>query len=160
MISKFTQDVITEMVNIGVAKGATMLATMMKTRVSLSVPEVKIIDCEKMQEYFEELEEKQIYSINFDFEDPSRGKALFVITDSHSTALASALTKIPENDPKLNEKKSDVLKEVGNIVLNSIITSISQFIYLPISLNVPKEYQGSYSGLHKIIEKEAETEKV
>lgn len=143
-IPELYKDTIKELVNIGIGKGADVLNQMLNTHINLSVPEIKIMNNDKLKNYINEK-----YGINFSYVTlPFSGnisgktKLIFPIES------AKRLTKIfgdNEFDEDLDNSqiRAGILSEIGNIVINAVIGTLSNELSLTLNYTVPSYFEAS-----------------
>ena len=114
---------------------------------------------ELQQELGERLGKDKLASIQLDFSGSFGGNAQLVFPTDSAATLVEVLTGEESASPALDELKIGTLTEVGNIVINGVMGSISNILTQPIHYDVPnyieediehlllfKEQQSEYKG--------------
>lgn len=144
-------DIIKEIINIGVGKAANLLNQLVNKRIRLSVPNINFATTDELPEYLSEFKGSEISSIILTFKGDFSGSCQLLFATEGASKLVSMFTE--ENvvdEDEFNEIKQSTLSEIGNIVLNSLIGTISnvlsqKFIYTP-----PKYIEDSVENLFNI----------
>lgn len=136
-ISEDQIDIIKEIINIGVGKAANLLNQLVNKRILLSVPSIIFSTTEELPNYLKDFSSNDIASIILDFKGDFSGSCqlLFATDDAHKLVSIFTEEDIIDQD-EFNEIRQSTLSEIGNIVLNSLIGTISnvlaqKFIYTP-----------------------------
>lgn len=141
------------MINIGVGRSASILNDMVQAHVDLQVPVVRIITPDQVRQ---ELEAKNIdksASVHLPFNgDVFTGETVLMFDHPSASKLVSLLTAESEIDLGLDEERSSTLTEVGNILLNGVMGSISNILRDELIFSVPYYVDGSTKNLIDLTE--------
>ena len=140
-------DALQELLNIGVGRSAGSLNHMLETPIRMYIPSIRIGD---MTELIEELplhHESALSSVQLPFQGSFAGSACLLFPTDSATALVTALTGEPEGQDTLNALKETTLTEIGNIVLNGVMGSLSNVLQHHITYSVPFYHEISLKGL-------------
>lgn len=134
------QDIVCELVNIGAGKAGQILNQMFSSHINLTIPVIESFDMASKIDI-----EKTIafdgsnYSIEMDFNgDELGGCAILLFKSDQVDILADALISIPYDDAERKSLVISALSEIGNIVINALIGSISNIVKTNIVYSVPK----------------------
>ena len=131
-------DALTEVVNIGVGRAAASLNELIGERIELSVPQVTFCALSAIQGN-EQLHGADLdTSIIQDFEGPTSGRAVLAFPGSSAMKLGQILAGLDETPTELDFDLRDVLNEVGNIVLNGVLGSLSNILQGHLQYTVPQ----------------------
>jgi chemotaxis protein CheC len=149
MFNKEYIDALKEIVNIGVGRGAENLNQLLNEHISLETPEVYITHIDRLKEilYSEKVETFSYISLQFSGDLKGRSKLIFPL--SSAKKLAELFAKDFADSFNVNYARSGVLVEIGNIVINSIIGSLSNELKLHLSYNVPTYIETSPENVLK-----------
>ena len=137
MINEQALDMLTEFINIGMGEAAASLSDLVQTRVLIKVPEISVIDVSNIGEFLGlELSELGVY-LSQDFHGEIEGRSILFYTEECSLTLLDALLESPSEILTLTESGRATLQEVGNIILVSCISSISDMIGLQTIFEMP-----------------------
>lgn len=128
-------DMIRELINVGMGEAAAVLSDLVKTRVLIKVPDISIIDVSHIGKFLSlELSDLGVY-LSQDFHGEIEGRSILFYTEECSMALLKALSEIHGED--LTETNRATLQEVGNVVLVTCISTISEMIGLRTIFEMP-----------------------
>ncbi|HOA17171.1 MAG TPA: CheY-P phosphatase CheC [Fervidobacterium sp.] len=131
-------DAIKEVGNIGTGNAATALSMMLDKKVDISVPQVKVIPISKIPFLFDEPEEV-VCAVKMGLREEMSGEILLIFEAQTVKIIAKALTGIEINDiTVLDDFTSSMLKEIGNIMCGSYVTSLAAFTNLFINPEPPE----------------------
>ncbi len=141
-------DALKELVNIGVGQAAGMLNEMIEFRIQLHIPVIKLLSPKLLQqELVERLGAEQVSAVELDFNGSFQGTAeLFFPTESAAT-LVAILTGEEVGSADLDSLKIGTLTEVGNIVINGVMGSISNVLEKPLKYEVPNYLEDKLDNL-------------
>ena len=130
-------DVLKEIGNIGAGNAATALAQMLQTKVDMKVPKVELLDFDKVGEAMggEELIMAGIYLV---VEGDITGSIMFLLEEKSAHVLVSKLMGMPcSSEESFSDMEISALKEIGNIITGSYLSSLSSLTNLTITASVP-----------------------
>lgn len=128
-------DVLKEIGNIGAGNAATALAKMIDKKVDMAVPKVNVLDFQEVPEILGG-EETEVCGIFFKLEGDIQGSIMFLLGVESATTLVNLL--MPGNNvDEINEFTASALKEIGNILAGSYISSLSGLTNLNIKISIP-----------------------
>ena len=133
-----TIDIITEVINIGVGDAASALSSLVNRRIRITVPEVRILDTFDIAAFVEEIIPSLGVYVSQDFRGRIKGKTLLVYTRESSCALLSALTGQSPAGLALSQTEMATLQELGNILMVSCVSTISDMIQDGVRFEVPQ----------------------
>lgn len=148
MLDAMQKDVLTELVNIYVGEAAKILSEMTNQAVDLKVPEVIIISAgDEKSEFFpveDVLSPGHIISASIRFSQGLQGKAFLIFPAKQAKVLVNAC--MGETVPKdwktmpmeMLDTDFDVLNEVANIILNSIMGGFGNLLDAYLDYSIPE----------------------
>lgn len=133
-------DVLREIGNIGAGNAATALATMLNTKVDMTVPKVALVEFSKMGETMGG-EEQIMAGIYLSISGDITGSIMFLLEEKSAHDLVAKLmgtgdTDFVEGQP-FNDIEQSALSEIGNIIVGSYLNSLSMLTNLKIIESVP-----------------------
>lgn len=128
-------DVLKEIGNIGAGNAATSLANMINRKVDMTVPKVNVLDFKDVPEMLGG-EEEPVCGIIFKLEGTMEGTIMFVLTLASAKRLLELLMPGMLGED-FDEMSLSALKEVGNILSGSYVTSLSGLTGLKVTMSVP-----------------------
>lgn len=143
-------DALKEIVNIGIGKAANTLNMMTGKHIELHVPEVKLLlNDDLINEINDKNNNLALSSINLNFKGTINGSARLIFPTESASKLVATFTDESDNSiDDLDTIRSATLSEIGNIVLNSLIGTISNLLKINLTYTPPNY---SESPLDKIL---------
>jgi chemotaxis protein CheC len=131
-------DIMKEIVNTGLGEAADALSRLVDSRVIIKVPDVHIMDIDQVMPYIKkEVTALGVY-IAQDFKGAVSGRTILCYTQKCSISLLNAIYGDKMNVTTINETGISTLNEVGNIIMVSYISAISNFIDDRIHFDLPE----------------------
>lgn len=129
-------DVLKEIGNIGSGNAATSLSKMINKSVNMEVPNIEVVETEKVVELFDDEEEITV-GVYINFNGSINGTILTLLDKESADNLVNILFgNKPEGDI-YSEIESSVIQELGNIMSSGYVNSISLLTSLDINISVP-----------------------
>ncbi len=141
------QDILTELINIGVGRAAGMLNEMLQSHVDLQVPYIQIMSPSSIQEELGYLRPDRVSSVQLRFKGSFSGTASLVFPPDSAGKLVDVLTGEAFGGEDLDEIRVGTLTEVGNIVINGVMGSIGNILQEQIDYSVPTYLEGTVDHL-------------
>lgn len=130
-------DVLKEIGNIGAGNATTALAQLLNTKVDMKVPKVELLDFSEVGEAMggEEQIMAGIYQV---VEGDITGSIMFLLEERSAKTLVSKLMGLNDDEEGVfSEMGISALKEVGNIITGSYLSSLSTLTNLKIISSIP-----------------------
>ncbi len=140
-------DILTELINIGIGRGASLLNTMLHRPIQLTVPSVKIINSEDLGSIAGNFKLTKISGVKLPFRKDFNGQAQIVFPTEGIPVLISALLGEESNSDNSYSLRMGTLSEIGNIVLNSVIGTISNLLNVQLEYSIPTYFELMYNEL-------------
>ncbi len=127
---------LTEVLNIGIGRAASSLSQMVGTRVELGVPRIRLIHLKEAT--------TSILSTSYDmsvvqgFAGKIAGHAILGFPTESGKILARLLNGQDCSSEISEFELAGVLTEVGNVVLNGVLGSLSNLLNMPLQFQVPE----------------------
>ncbi len=120
-------DALQELGNIGAAHAATTLSTMLSANISMSVPEIKMIDISEIYKYVgDEIAALVLFQINGEVKHG--GYLLLYIPKTSVIRLTNAMLGLTEVNRELDEMDESALLEVGNIMVSAFLDGTAELL--------------------------------
>lgn len=137
-ISQDQLEAIKELCNIGVGKGAAVLNTMLSCHIKLNVPHVQIISSKDFNNELRSFaKDSNISAVALAFQGLISGSAQLMFPTETASSLVAVLVG-EGDDLDMDALKAGTFCEVGNIVLNGVMGSISNILDLTFDYSVPE----------------------
>lgn len=131
-------DALKELINIGVGQAAGMLNEMIEFRINLQIPMIQLLSPEELQNaLIKRLGKDKLSTVKMNFTGSFAGTAELVFPTESAATLVALLTGEEMGSADLDSLKIGTLSEVGNIVINGVMGSISNVLNQPLHYAVP-----------------------
>lgn len=140
------QDVVTELMNMGVGRAAGAFSRLVNDEVILSVPKVAFVGIAEAQRVFDASIPDVLAGVRQSFDGFIAGAAALLFPEERSLELVRAI--IGEDMPaeEISELEQETLAEIGNIILNNCLATIANVLHSEISSSLPETYTGDKQG--------------
>ncbi|MCL1696613.1 MULTISPECIES: hypothetical protein [unclassified Lysinibacillus] len=140
------EDILKELYNVFVGEAANLLSEILQKRIFLSVPEIKLLGLHELksgeQEVLNPVINGTVLSTSLRFGNVFSGRADFIFPAEqikYLTALCLGEEYTEENEElSFNDEDFDVVKEIGNIILNSIMGGMGSLMEMKLEYDVPQ----------------------
>ncbi len=140
-------DALTELINIGIGRSADVLNTMLNSHIDLQVPFVKILLSDDFRKEIESLGADSLSAVHLAFKGTFSGTAQLIFPAATASKLVTTVTGEEVRSESLDEIRSGTLCEIGNIVLNGLMGSISNVLKMQLKYSVPTYLEGKIGNL-------------
>ncbi len=146
MLTTTQEDILKELYNVFVGEAANLLSEILQKRIFLSVPEIKLLGLHELksgeQEVLNPVINGTVLSTSLRFGNVFSGRADFIFPAEqikYLTALCLGEEYTEENEElSFNDEDFDVVKEIGNIILNSIMGGMGSLMEMKLEYDVPQ----------------------
>lgn len=139
-LNSFHLDIFKEVGNIGGGNAATALANLINKKVTMDVPNVKIMEFKEVSELLESAE-KLVVGVLIKILGDLPGYIMFIMEYKTAKILVNSITLPVEKQENSLRKFTNIeisaLKEVGNILAGSYLTALSAMTGLKVQTSVP-----------------------
>lgn len=145
-LSKKHINIITDLVNIGIGQSTKMLNQLLDSRVHITSPTIKLLNDNQLPKLLDYSQSDKITSVNLKFSNDIQGCVKLVFPYESALKLVHIFLEnanIGTDTEMFDSLKTSALTEIGNIVLSSLIGSISNEMNLQINYNVPYYNEGT-----------------
>lgn len=140
-------DALREFINIGVGRSAAMLNEMLQFPIKLHVPHIRIFKYSELKKELHKFSQERLSSVQLDFNGSLKGIAELVFPSTSAAKLVATLTGEEIGSPDLDSVRAGTLCEIGNIVLNGVMGSISNLLKKHFNYSVPKYHEENFEQL-------------
>lgn len=142
LISEDEKDVITELMNIGVGHAAAAFSQMIGEEIRMSVPDVEVCDRRSAAGLLRSRLPGVLGGVRQTFEGPLTGVAALIFPERESLQIVRTVlgqASCPIDD--ITELEQETLLEIGNIVLNHCLGTISNTLGLGCRSSLPQSIE-------------------
>lgn len=136
-LSEDHKETISETINIGMGYAASTLNEMIGAHVNLQAPKIMLLSISELESELVNLIDENICMTTLSFEGSLMGSASLVFPNNSAANLVAILTNEKPGTPELDTLRAGTLHEVGNIIINSIMGSISNMIESHLEYSLP-----------------------
>lgn len=134
-LTEFQKDALKEVGNIGIGHATTSLSQMVNKRVWISLPDLKLIPLIEVPDLVKN--EAPVVGIILELTGDTKGFLLLLLSKNSAKYLINLVLGTVNETETFDEMEQSVLKEVGNIMSGTYITSLSNFLGIAIGLSPP-----------------------
>ena len=146
MLTTTQEDILKELYNVFVGEAANLLSEILQKRIFLSVPEITLLGLQELksgnQEELTPVINGTVLSTSLKFGNVFSGRADFIFPAEqikYLTALCLGEEYTEEAEElAFNDEDFDVVKEIGNIILNSIMGGMGSLLEMKLEYDVPQ----------------------
>lgn len=139
-LSPIELDTLREVGNIGCAHAATAVSGLVKKKIDVSVPEIKIEEIDGLLQVLESKNEtnEKVVAIYLELAKDFSGSILFVFSEKSALALSDLLlSKEVGSSTEVGDLEKSALMEVGNIVVSAYANALGDFLNTTVMLTPP-----------------------
>lgn len=143
MLNEIQIEALKEIINIGVGKGAEVLNTMVQSHITLEVPEVKIFGSDEYSNFVDHFAETDYSIITLPFNGELNGFSKLIMSSEHAAKLVDAFIGKHGASIEMDSLRVDILSEIGNIITNAVMGTLSNMLNLELGYIVPTYEMGT-----------------
>lgn len=140
-------DTIKEIINIGVGKAANLLNSLISSHIDLKVPELRVLMIQDLITEVERGHHEVLSAVNLPFSGGFSGVAKLIFPTESAGKLVAVFIDEDDGNNDLDTLKIGTLSEIGNIVLNSLLGTISNFLNINLDYTPPNYLEAEISNL-------------
>jgi chemotaxis protein CheC len=130
-------DVLREIGNIGAGNAATSLAGLLNRKIDMKAPVVRIMDIANVDNALGG-PETPVVAILVELSDDIRGVMMFIVSQHFTKMILKSLLNEENVDcMRLTDMERSAISEIGNIMIGSYVSAISELANLKIKISVP-----------------------
>lgn len=131
-------DALRELINIGVGRAASLLNEMVDSCILLKIPFIQVLNAIDLQQQLEErFNGNSLAAVGLGFTGSFSGNAQLLFPTESASTLVAVLTGEELDSPDLDAVKIGTLSEIGNIVINGVMGSISNVLRQRMDYTIP-----------------------
>ncbi len=142
-ISAIQQDMLAELLNVGIGRAAASLSEMTDEEVLLNVPNLQLLSREELPQSIAEDDSQPLRAVRQSFSGAIVGEGLLCFPEDRSLELVRVALQREIPLDQMTELEEEALLEVGNIILNACLSSFADTLDLEIASGLPKSLTGT-----------------
>lgn len=135
-LSELEEDLLNEIFNLGVGNAASALSQMVKQEIKLSIPEISFLNADELSTLLGI--DKLLSSVSQKISGPFNAQSVILFPDSDSLEIVRKLLGDNITDESIAELQNEAMSEIGNVVLNACIGSISESFGSSFNIDLPE----------------------
>lgn len=141
-LTEWQEELLKETFNLGVGKASAAIGELAECEVELTVPEVYLCALQQLIDDIVEEEGDHLSAVTQSYSGPFEGTAMMLYSEDASLDLVRLIMGSDTPSEQLSELENDALCEVGNIVLNSCLSSLGGLFEAEIETELPELVTG------------------
>lgn len=141
------EEILKELVNIGAGRGADVLNSFLGSHIVLSVPEVGVLGPKELGRVLSGDIPSDLASVKMDFSGSVSGAAELIFVSDEAARFVELITGEEDTGHDFDTLKAAAFSEVGNIVINAVLGTISNELSLVLDFSVPDYVEGTADEL-------------
>ncbi len=140
-------DALTEIFNHGVGQAALALSELAGEEVLLSVPKVEELSKREITDKLDAQGANRICAVRQGFSGPVNTEALLMFPVDQSLRLVQLMVGDDFPLAQLSEMEQESLAEIGNILLNSVVSSVADMLHIEFEGSLPQVELGQVADV-------------
>jgi len=132
------KDFLTEVLNIGMGRASAVLSELTNSKVFLTIPNLNLCKIEHLSENLKLPGKDEFTIVSQSFDGLLKGSANLMLNKYSSDMLTKRVVDNYADMDDFTTEKEEVLKEVGNIVLNNLVGAWSTIFFDQFAFGVPE----------------------
>lgn len=145
LFNDLQKDALCEIFNISISQAAATMSDVVQQPVSMTVPKVEICSIAAAIQILDQ--GYDICGISQSFKGDFNGKAILLFPEHRSFELVHLMLGIEVPQAQVTELEQDALVEIGNIVLNACLSSLSVMLSQRFEFAIPELVMGNSAAV-------------
>lgn len=137
-LTSIQTDALTELINIGYGRAAGSLSELTGYRVNLEVPQISIVEIERVGPLVAQLLGGEIATVSQIFNGAISGNALLLLEEKSAIMLSRLLSDDSNLNNNFDANGREIITEVGNILLNACLGVFGNLLQVQVTFAVPR----------------------
>ena len=148
-LTVFQTDALCECINIGVGQAASTLSELVGEAIELEIPSIQTVQLNSVREHLDGHYQKWHSCVLLEFMSKFSGDAVLIFSDESATGWASLISTHQFGGAMeiTADMQNDFLLEIGNILINGCIGSISNIMDIECDFSIPHMFNRITSEL-------------
>ncbi len=142
-LSELQLDALVEIFNIGVGQAASSMSQIVGEAITLSVPTIELLPGDnKAAAISAVVRNPRICAVSQDFTGGINSKAFLIFPEGKTREIVRRMVGESVSADELSEMEQEALSEIGNIILNSCFSSMSDLLHAEFQSSLPTYHLG------------------
>ena len=148
-LTEFQTDALCECINIGVGQAAAVLSELVGDTIELDIPAIRTVQLSSVRDYLDNHYDKWHSCVLLEFMSEFSGDAVLIFSEESARGWAGLVSsnQFGEDLELTSDMQNDFLLEIGNILINGCIGSLSNLMEIECDFSIPKMYNRINSEL-------------
>ena len=142
-ITDLQRDALLEIFNIGVGNAANSMSQLINEEIKLSVPKLQVVLKDHAEIISAFIQSQRICAVSQDFTGPLNARAFLVFPEGKTHEIVRRMLGEMVSADELNTMEEEALSEIGNIILNACISSMSELLQSDFESSLPFYHLGT-----------------
>jgi chemotaxis protein CheC len=142
-LTPLQRDALLEIFNIGVGSAANSMSQLINEEIRLSVPKLDILLKDHTDALNALIQSRRICAVSQDFTGPLQARAFLVFPEGKTQEIVRRMLGEMVSADELNTMEEEALSEIGNIILNACISSMSDLLQSDFKSSLPLYHLGT-----------------
>lgn len=143
-LSELQQDALIEIFNIGMGQAASSMSQIVGEEIALSVPKLSILcGADRAETIRAAIHSPRVCAVSQDFVGSLNARAFLIFPEGKTQEIVRRMIGESVSADELNEMEQEALSEIGNIILNSCISSLCETLQSDFRCSLPTYHTGS-----------------
>lgn len=141
-IGELQRDALTEIFNMAIGRAAVALGRLAGEEVRLTVPEIGFYSPREAAARLEGSREKRVCGVFQNYHAPFEARAILMFPEEQSLEIVRLMVGESYSLDELTELEQEALAEIGNIILNACIGTITNLTRVSCDMSLPQVQVG------------------
>lgn len=147
MLTKQQTTTLTEVIDIGVGRAGRILGELIGSTVKLHIPSIGLCQLNELDSCLSLASNNDLASVRQHFSGSLDGQAMLIFPCESGNDLARKLIGDDPSITSIDAEREETLTELGNVLLNSVIGSLSNLLNHRLDFEVPVYSEGSLGDM-------------
>jgi chemotaxis protein CheC len=145
------KDAFEELMNIAIGRAAEVLNTMLSSHIALSAPSIELVSAQGLSSRFASAGARRLSTVEMRCAGALEAEIKLIFTSEDAARLADCVIGVGSANFAVpvdrDSMRAGALCEIGNIVINAVLGTISNALEIDLAFSVPSYLEGSSSAL-------------
>ena len=137
-ITEYHLDAIKEIFNIGVGRGAKVLSQLLESSIKLQVPEIQIFEGKDLAQLRQKIGSDDLSNVKMNFNGSYDGTVALSFERETAKNIVGVLIEEEPSQVELDSVSTGTLCEVGNMIINSLMGSVTNILTGEVHYSLPE----------------------
>jgi len=140
-------DFIKEIFNTGLGEAGVELSELVEDEVELSVPDFQLLSREVIYQRLGIDKDTLVNSVAVTIGGDISGNGILVFPEANSLGLIRTIVEEAAGPDAMTDQEEEALVEISGIILNNLISTISEFLSMDITTDLPHHFKDTLASI-------------